>query len=215
MSACPTSAVCMHAATLGLLAAGPSPATAQSWPSRNVKFIVPLGPGAGVDITSRMFGDRLSKKWGQSVVIENRPGGDAVTGISAFLSANDDHVLLFMPAGSFTAHPYLHAKMPYDASQVVPIARVTNTIVSFSVPTALGVNSLKEFVERAKKEPGKLNWASTTGLNDFQFQSFVKTAGIDVVRVPYRDTVQAMTDIGENRIQAYTSAYAIARPQVQ
>ena len=124
-------------------------------------------------------------------------------------------MMLFSPAGSFTGHPYMHAKMPYDASQIVPIARVTNTIVSFAVPAALGINTVAEFVALGKKEPGKLNWASTTGLNDFQFQAFVKTVGIDTVRVPYRDTVQAMTDLGENRIQAYTSAYAIARPVVQ
>jgi len=188
---------------------------AQSWPQRNVKFIVPLGPGAGADIGARMYADRLSKKWGQSVVIENRPGGDAVVGITAFLSANDDHTLLFAPSGAFTAHPYQHAKMPYDPSEIIPVARVSNTLVAVTVPVTSGINSLGDLVQRAKAEPGKLNWAAVTGLNDFQFQAFAKTAGIDIVRVPYRDPVQAANDLAENRIQAYSSAYAISRPQVE
>jgi len=86
-------------------------AQAEPWPQRPVKFILPLGPGAGVDVTARLIADRLTKRWDQPVVVENRPGGDAVVAITAFISAQDDHTLLFSPAGSFTAHPYLHEKM--------------------------------------------------------------------------------------------------------
>ena len=78
---------------LALPLAAPSPAQAQAWPQRPVRFILPLGPGAGVDIASRMLAERLSAKWGQSVVIENKPGGDGILGISAFIGARDDHVL--------------------------------------------------------------------------------------------------------------------------
>ena len=70
------------------------PSMAQTWPQRPVKFVVTLGPGSGVDFGTRLLGDRLSKRWGQPVVIENRPGGDAVVAITAVISANDDHVLL-------------------------------------------------------------------------------------------------------------------------
>ena len=190
-------------------------AQAQSWPQRNVRFVLPLGPGAGADIGARLIADRLNKAWGQAVVVENRPGGDGVVAITTVLNANDDHVFLWGPSGAFVAHPYLHAKMPYDASQIVPIARVSNTLVSVSVPTASGINSLSDFVATAKKEPGKLNWAAVTGLNDFQFQAFAKVAEINIVRVPYRDGVQALNDLAEGRIHAYSSAYAISRPQVQ
>ncbi len=191
------------------------PASAQSWPQRNVRFVLPLGPGAGADIGARLLADRLAKAWGQAVVVENRPGGDGVVAITTVLNANDDHIFLWGPSGAFVAHPYLHQKVPYDASQIVPIARVTNTLVSVSVPTASGIGTLAEFVATAKKEPGKLNWAAVTGLNDFQFQAFAKTAAIDIVRVPYRDGVQALNDLAEGRIHAYSSAYAISRPQVQ
>ena len=191
------------------------PAHAQSWPQRNVRLVLPLGPGAGADIGARLLADRLAKAWGQAVVVENRPGGDGVVAITTVLNANDDHVFLWGPSGAFVAHPYLHAKMPYDASQIVPIARVTNTLVSVTVPTASGIATLQGLVDEARKQPGKLNWAAVTGLNDFQFQAFVKVAGIDMVRVPYRDGVQALNDLAENRIQTYSSAYAIARPQVE
>jgi tripartite-type tricarboxylate transporter receptor subunit TctC len=77
----------------------------QSWPQRPVKFILPLGPGSGVDITTRLLGDRLASRWGQSVVIENRPGGDGVVAITSFTGAQDDHALLMSPTSSFTHHP--------------------------------------------------------------------------------------------------------------
>src|SRR5262249_40073132 len=86
----------------------PTPGQAQSWPQRAVKFVLPLGPASGVDITARLFADRLSARWGQPVVVENRPGGDGMVAISAFLSASDDHTLLFAPTSSFTAHTYLY-----------------------------------------------------------------------------------------------------------
>ena len=82
--------------------------SSQQWPQRPVRFIIPLGPGSGVDITARLVADKLSAKWGQPVVVENRPGGDAFLAITAVLSAHDDHVLLFAPASTFTAHTLLH-----------------------------------------------------------------------------------------------------------
>ena len=191
------------------------PAHAQSWPQRSVKFIVPLGPGSGVDIGARLFADRLSAKWGQPVVVENRPGGDALVAISAFVQANDDHVLLMAPTSTFTAHPFLHDKVPYEERDLVPIARVTNTIVAVGVPTSQNINSLAELLVRAKAEPGRLNSAGTTGAVDFVVAGYLKGAGVDVAKVPYRDGVQALNDLAEGRIQLYVAALAIMRPQVQ
>src|ERR1700719_3310816 len=92
------------ALALGLLAvaAWTAPSAAQTWPQRPVKFIVPLGPGSGVDIGARLFADRLAARWGKPVVVENRPGGDGIIAISAFVSAHDDHTLRFSPALTFT-----------------------------------------------------------------------------------------------------------------
>src|ERR1700730_10631733 len=81
-------------------------ADAQTWPQRPVKFIVPFGPGAGVDIGARLIADRLPARWGKAVIIENRPGADGLVAIQAFVSANDDHTLLCSPSGSFTRHPF-------------------------------------------------------------------------------------------------------------
>lgn len=193
----------------------PMLATAQSWPQRTVKFIVPLGPSSGADITARLLGDRLQARWGQPVVIENRAGGDGLVGITAFLSANDDHTLMFGPSAAYTAHPYMRSSIPYNADDILPIVRTTVTVVSIAVPSSLGVNSLREFVDLARKQPGNMNWSAVTGLNDFQLMAFVKEAQIDVVRVPYRDVVQAVNDLGENRIQIYSAAYATVRPLVE
>src|SRR5580693_1645420 len=100
--------VCMLAATAA------DAVFAQNWPQRVVRFIVPLGPGSGSDIGARLFADRLSARWGKPVVIENRPGGDAIVAITAFVSAHDDHTLLFAPTSTFTAHPFLRQKVSYD-----------------------------------------------------------------------------------------------------
>jgi len=199
-------------AGLALLAAN---APASAWPDRNVRFIVSLGPGSGVDLTARLVGEALSKKWGQSVVVENRPGGDGIVAINAFIAANDDHILLFTPTGAYASHPFQHEKIPYDLNQLAPIARVTNTIVAIGVPGSLGVNSIKELVAKIKAEPGKLNFAAATATNEFLFRGYLKEMGLDMPKVPYRDTVSAINDLGENRIQAYVGAYAIMRPQIQ
>jgi len=204
---------------LGALTALGLPAQAQtspqSWPQRSVRFIVPLGPGSGVDITARVIADRLSAKWGKPIVVENKPGGDAILAISAFTQANDDHVLLMAPTSTFTAHPFLHEKLPYDVKDLVPIVRVSNTVIAVGVPASLGVNSMEDLIKRAKAEPGKLNMASATGANDFVTVGFLKQENVDVARVPYRDSVQAINDLAEGRIQLYVAAYAIMRPQVQ
>ncbi|TMJ04034.1 MAG: tripartite tricarboxylate transporter substrate binding protein [Alphaproteobacteria bacterium] len=190
-------------------------AQTQSWPTRSVRLIVPLGPGSGVDITARVIADKLAAKWGKPVVVENKPGGDAILAITAFTAANDDHTLLMAPSSTFTAHPFLHEKLPYDVKELVPIARVSNTVVAVGVPASLGVNSIDDLITRAKAEPGKLNMASATGANDFVATGFLKQSGAEIARVPYRDTVQAINDLAEGRIQLYVAAYAIMRPQVQ
>jgi tripartite-type tricarboxylate transporter receptor subunit TctC len=205
------SAIC---AGLAFMAAA-SPSVAQTWPQRNVRFIVPLGPGSGVDIAARLFADKLSARWGKPVVVENRPGGDGIVGITAFVSAHDDHTLLFTPAATFNAHPYLHDKLPYDAADLAPIARVSNTIVAIVAPSAMKVGTLADLFAQARERSGKLNWATATGISDFLFESFIKNANLDMSKVPYRDVVQASTDLAEGRIQFYWGALAIVRPQVQ
>jgi tripartite-type tricarboxylate transporter receptor subunit TctC len=193
----------------------PSVAQAQNWPTQPVKFIIPLGPGAGVDITARLVADKLSAKWGQPVVVENRPGGDAFVAITGVLSANDTHTLLFAPASTFTAHPLLHEKLPYNPKDLTPIARVTNTLIALGVPTDIGVGTVKELAAKINAAPGKMNYASVTGANDLLYAAFLKTEKLEMAKVPYKDPVTAINDLSENRIQAFVGAYAIMRPRVQ
>ena len=131
----------------------------ETWPDRTVKFIVPFGAGAGADIGARLFAERLSTRWGKPVVVENRPGGDGFVAITAFVGANDDHTLLFGAAGSFTVHPYQHDKVPYDIRDLVPIARVSNTMITLGVPEAMKLASLADLFALARAQPGKLNAA--------------------------------------------------------
>jgi tripartite-type tricarboxylate transporter receptor subunit TctC len=199
---------------LAALVLAATPVAAQTWPQRPVKFIVTLGPGSGVDIGTRLIADRLTRRWGQPVIVENRPGGDGLVAISAFVGANDDHVLLAAPSGSFTAHPFIYKHLPYKPEDIVPIARVSNTIVVVAVPTALEVKSLGDLVAKARAEPGKLNWAGTTGSNEFMFAAFLKTAGLAMSKVPYRNLVEAANDLATGRIDINVTAFAIVRPQI-
>jgi tripartite-type tricarboxylate transporter receptor subunit TctC len=205
-------------AALGLVIAlvwSAMPSAAQTWPQRTVRFIVTLGPGAGIDIGTRLLADRLSARWGQPVVVENKPGGDGLVAISAFVGANDDHVLLASPSSSFTAHPHTIKNPPYKPSDLQTIARVSNTIIVIAVPASLEVKSMKDLVELARAKPGTLNWAGTTGAIDFLFGGFLKNAGLDMSRVPYRNQVEAANDLATGRIHVNETAYAIVRPRVE
>ena len=208
----------LFALALGLVAVSAVTFTASTetkWPTRPVRFILTLGAGSGSDIGARLLADRLSQRWGQPVIVENRPGGDAIVAINAFVTAHDDHVLLFSPTSSFTAHAYLHDNLPYQPSDLVPITRVSNTIITISVPASLNVNSLQELAAMARAEPGKLNWAGVTGALDFVFAGWLKQEGLNINKVPYRNPVDAANDLAEGRVQVYEAALAIVRPQLE
>src|SRR6266508_6238779 len=112
------------------LSASPAQAQTQAWPQRPVKFIIPLGPGAGADIGARLIQDRLQARWGKPVVIDNRPGGDSIIAIQAVLSANDDHTFLWGPSGNFIVHPYLYQKLLYTPDDILTIASFSATVLS-------------------------------------------------------------------------------------
>src|SRR5262245_16418436 len=191
------------------------PALADSWPQRPVKFIVTLGPGSGVDFGARLLADRLSKRWGQPVVVENRPGGDALVAVNAVISANDDHVLLASPTSALTAHPYVLQHMPYKDSDLLPIARGWNVVIVIAVPASMEAKSLQELVAMARAKPGKLNWAGTTGAIDFLFAGFLKQNKLDMARVPYRNPQDAANDVATERVQVVEASLATLRPQLQ
>jgi tripartite-type tricarboxylate transporter receptor subunit TctC len=187
----------------------------QEWPQRPVRFIIPFGPGAGADIGARLIQEKLSARWGKAVVIDNRPGGDSFIAIQAVLSANDDHTFLWGPSGNFVVHPYLYQKLPYNPDDILPIASFSSTVLSVAVPAALNIVDLADFVKRARAESGKWNSAAVAGITDLAFDYFAKEAGLSFAKVPYRDIVQAVNDLAEDRLQVYSSSYAIQRPQQQ
>jgi tripartite-type tricarboxylate transporter receptor subunit TctC len=209
------SAVKLIIAAIALLAAPlVAPAQAQNWPTRPVKFIVPFGPGAGADIGARLFAEKLSQKWGQAVVVENRPGGDSIVAIQAFLSANDDHVLLFGPSGNFTVHPFNYTKLSYNPADLIPIARASNTLLAAAVKADAPYSNVKEFAAAVRANPGKFNYGAVPGITEFTFWGFLYHEKLQMTQVPYRDINVAPVDLGEGRIQMVMASYAIVQPQV-
>jgi len=190
-------------------------AAAQSWPTKPVKLVVSLGPGSGADLGARLYADRLSKLWGQPVVVENRPGGDGVIAINAVIQAKDDHTLLWGPTANFVGHPYSLDKLPYDPKELVPVARVSGTVVTLGVPASMNVTSLKDLLATAKQKQGWLNWTTAVTMTDIILEGFLKTQGIEAAHVRYKQPAEAVNDLINERIQLYSSAYAIVRAQVQ
>jgi len=187
----------------------------QAWPHKPVRMILSLGPGSGADIGARLYADRLTKLWGQPVIIDNRPGGDGVIAINAVIQAKDDHTLLWGPTANFVGHPYSLDRLPYDPKELVPVARVTGTVVTLGVPASMNVSSLKELLEQAKEKQGSLNWTTAVTMTDIILEGFLKTQGIEAAHVRYKNPAEATNDLVNQRIQLYSSAYAIVRAQAQ
>jgi tripartite-type tricarboxylate transporter receptor subunit TctC len=208
-----TAAVLVAMCGVGLAHAQPQP---QTWPQRAVKLMVPFGAGSATDTTARLFADRLSRRWGQPVVVENKPGGDSNIAAAAFVSARDDHVLLYSAPNLITVNPILYEKLPYNpSSDLVPISSGSEIFLAIAVPASLGINTLAELIERARAQPGKLNWVATPGVTYFMFAGFLKDMNADIAFVPYRDFTQAMGDLSEGRIQVAVVSLAVARPLMQ
>src|SRR5258708_1324499 len=124
-------------ALFAVLAVLAIPALAQSWPTKPVRLIVSLGAGSGADIGARLYAGRLTRVWSHPGVVENRPGAAGVLAINAVIQAKDDHTLLWGPTSNFIAHPYTLESLPYDPNELVPVARISNTVVTIAVPPAL------------------------------------------------------------------------------
>src|SRR5262249_5422613 len=105
-------------------AEAPAQVPTQTWPQKPVRFIVPLPPGSGMDLSARIVAEKLTERWGQPVVVENRQGGDAIPAVVAFLSARDNHTFLFSFGAVVTFNHLLHERLPYDPKDLVPIAPV-------------------------------------------------------------------------------------------
>src|SRR5262249_8697600 len=185
----------------------------KSYPTRPVRFILPFGAGSASDTTARLFAERLSARWGKPAVVENRPGGDGLASLNAFLGAPHDHTIWFGPAGTFNVLPYQHNTLPFDPKRDLnPIASVSEVVLAVSTPLSMNINSIDELVVMVRAQPGKLNAAAANGISDFLLFGFFKSMGLQIVRVPYRDIMQAPSDLAESRIQVLSTSLAVVQP---
>jgi tripartite-type tricarboxylate transporter receptor subunit TctC len=188
-------------------------AAQQTFPTRTVRFILPFGAASASDTAARLFADRLSGRWGKPVVVENRPGGDGLVSLDAFVGAHDDHTMWFGPAGTFNVLPYQHDTLPFDPKRDLnPIASVSEVVLAISTPVSMNVETVDQLVAMARAQPGKLNAAAAQGISDFLLFGFIKSVGLEIVRVPYRDIMQAPNDLAESRIQVLSTSLAVVQP---
>ena len=126
---------------VGGAAAWPLVARAQQmFPTRTVHFILPFGAASASDTTARLFAERLSARWGKPVVVENRPGGDGLVSLDAFVGTHEDHTMWFGPAGTFNVLPYQHDTLPFDPKHDLnPIASVSEVVLAVSTPLSMNV----------------------------------------------------------------------------
>jgi tripartite-type tricarboxylate transporter receptor subunit TctC len=197
-----------------LLFAGP--ALAQEWPARPVKFIVSQAPGTSPDITARYLADRLSRLWGQQVVVENRPGGQNVPGAQAAArSAPDGYTFFYATTAAIVSNPYTFKALPYDpARDFVPVAMIAKSPMVVAVNPSVPARSLAELIALDKAQPGKLA-AANEGPKTFSgmmSRMLNQTAGIQLLQVPYNGVSPAIQDTIAGRTQVVLVSSAALLP---
>lgn len=174
-------------------------AQAQTYPSRPITVVVPYSPGTGIDIVARTIGPKLSERWDQPVVVENRPGASGNIGADLVAKAQPNGYTMMVTVITFAMTPSLYKNIPYDPiKDFTPVAEVATGSMALAVnPSVLPVNSLKELIAQAKADPGKLNYASPgNGTPQHLGMELLKQRlGIDIVHVPYKGAAGAVTDL--------------------
>jgi len=187
-----------------------------AWPTRPVRIIVPFAAGGVHDLAARLYADGLAKRWGQPVVIENKPGAETNIGTAAFTSAHDDHTLLYGATSTLTVNPLVFERMAFDpVRDVVPISAGASVIILVAVHTGVPARSLTELAHVAQGEPGKLLWGSGPVLPRYVFIAFLKRRGLDMLYVPYRDVATPQADLGEGRLQVLVTSVPASVAPVQ
>ena len=179
-------------------------ASAQSYPSKPIRFLAGYPPGGGVDNVARALGEKLGPRLGQQIVVENRPGaGGAIANDLAAKSAPDGYTVLIGPIGTQAILQYSQPKRTYDFGRdLAPVSRIGYGTIIFVVPAASKAQSVKDFVAMAKASPGKLTFASsgTGALIHLTGELFRQSAGVDLLHVPYKGTTQILPDLLDGRI---------------
>ena len=183
------------AGLLSLLA--PDMASAQAWPDKPVKIVVPFAAGGATDLLARPWADALGKAFGQQFVIENRGGASGLIGAeAAFRSAPDGYTFLFSSNSTTVFQPLLR-KINYDSKQFVLVARMGDSISGFVVHPKHGFKTLQDMIDYARKNPGKLVFGSSGPgtTTHMRLEALMHTAKIDIMHVPYRGGADSITDL--------------------
>ena len=202
-----------------LMLASLSGAHAQGYPNKPVRIIVPYPAGGGIDIMSRLIGQRLAQRLGQSVVVENKPGaGTLVAAETVARAAPDGHTLLITTDATITINPHLYAKLPYDpVKDFAPITQLVLLNQMLLANPQVPASNLKELIAYAKANPGKLNYASYgVGSQPHLAMEILKNqAGIDIVHVPYKGIPQAVPAAIAGEVQLTFSGAASSQAHIK
>ena len=200
------------------LAASLSTARAAEFPSRPVRIIVPSTPGGALDVLARLLAPRLTARWGQQIVVDNRAGAGGVVGSEIAAKAGPDGHTLLMVASGYTANPFLYSKLPYDTPKdfapVTVVGWAPNVLV---VHPQVPARSVKELVALAKEKPGQLNFASSgVGTSGHLCMAlFARSTGVELVHVPYKGAGAATAAVVGGQSQALFTATGAVIPQLK
>jgi len=191
---------------------------AAAFPERPVRFVVASSPGGALDVLARLTGPKLTEKWGQPVVVDNRAGAGGVIGTEIVANANPDGYTILVIAQGFTANPYLYKKLPYrtpqDFSPITILATGPNVLV---VHPSVKASSVKELVALARAQPGKLNYA-TSGVgaaSHLSIEMFKRMSGVDMVHIPYKGAGAATAAVVGGQVQLLFTSTGAAIPHIR
>jgi tripartite-type tricarboxylate transporter receptor subunit TctC len=185
-------------AALALFCAGPSAHAAEPYPSRPIRLVAPFAPGGGVDVAARFIAQRFHESFGQTAVVDNRPGAGSTIGTDLVAKAPPDGYTLLVTHNAIAINQALYPKLPYDtARDFAQVAFVGVTTFTLVVTPGLPVKSVKELIALAKSKPGSLNYASTGagGGSHLATEYFKLATGTNLVNIPYKGTGPALIDL--------------------
>lgn len=192
--------------------------SARDYPTKPIRFIVPYAPGAGTDTTARALSAKLTDRWGQQIIVDNRSGASGVLGVEAAVNANPDGHTIVLITNSQAVGAASGLKLPYDlAKDLQPVTQVLSVFYVVYHPPSLPVTSIKELIAHAKANPGKLNYASSGAgsLQHIAAEHFNQLAGIKLVHVPYKGSAGMIIGALASEVQLGMSSLFSVRPQVQ
>jgi tripartite-type tricarboxylate transporter receptor subunit TctC len=192
--------------------------SADPYPSRPIRWIVPFPAGGTTDLVARLLGQWLSQRLGQQVIVENKPGGGTNVGVQAAVAAPADGYTLLFTLATNTINPALYKKLPYDFQHdIAPVAGLAELPLILEVNPALPIKTVSELIAYAKANPGKLNVASfgARTISDLAIELFQLSAGIDVVRVPYPGDAPMLIDLVSGRVQAAVDALPVSLAHIR